>query len=169
MKSPFKTPVFIQESSNEGVGLLMKEVPGQVICEFDQTPQMKEHAEFVALAVNKFIETSSDLCMTTIALGDVRDRELALKRQQEIIADISFHVGHRWHGLHEHVRQYIMDDVNGSRGLMERAVDWAEEFDRFWEALPEDDSRREDYISEVDEFASKKFDELYLRVFNARV
>jgi hypothetical protein len=168
VKSPFKTPVVIQESSNEGVGLLMKEVPGQVICEFDQTPQMREHADFVALAVNKFIETSSDLCMTTIALGDVRDRELALKRQQEIIADISFYVGHRWASLTDTVREYIMDDVNGSRGLMDRAVDWAVEFDAFWEALPEDDERRENYIGEVDEFASSKFDELYLRVFNAR-
>jgi hypothetical protein len=168
MKSPFKTPVVIQTSSNEGVGLLMKEVPGQVICEFDQTPEMQDHAHFVALAVNRFPNLCSQVGELTASHNEVSAKLAKAVRMREIIADISFYVGHRWHGLTETVREYIMDDVNGSRGLMERAVDWAEEFDRFWEALPEDDERRENYISEVDEFASSKFDELYLRVFNAR-
>jgi hypothetical protein len=160
MKSPFKTPVVIQESSNEGVGLLMKEVPGQVICEFDQTPQMREHAEFIALAVNKFIETNSDLCMTIIALGDVRDRELALKRQQEIIADFSFSMGHLWRPLHIDTCQKIMDHVEGSFGLHQRVIEWAKEFDTYWEALPEEDDRRHDFLGETDAFFTKKFEAL---------
>jgi hypothetical protein len=164
MKSPFKTPVVIQESSNEGVGLLMKEVPGQVICEFDQTPQMREHADFVAQAVNKHAELCSELCMTTIALGDVFDREKALKRQQEIIADIGFEVGHIWRPLDIELCQAIMDKHEGSRGLMELVVDWAKEFDVFWEALPEDDERRDNYISEVSNFAVEKFNALVKEV-----
>lgn len=80
-----------------------------------------------------------------------------LKREQEVLADIGFHVGHRWRELSVEVRSQIMDATEGSRGLVDNMIRWAGEFDVFWEALPEDDDRRENYISEVDDFANEKF------------
>lgn len=84
------------------------------------------------------------------------ERVDALTRQQEIIADIGFSMGHHWHSVSEKVRGGLMDHLEGSRGLMEKAVEWAVEFDTWWEALPEEDDRRQNYISEVEEFAGKK-------------
>lgn len=79
----------------------------------------------------------------------------ALRRQQEIIADIGWTVGYNWQPIDEKLRGQIMDAVEGSRGLMEKCTDWAKEFDAIWEAKDKD--KREDYISEVDEFATEKF------------
>lgn len=87
-------------------------------------------------------------------VGAERDK---LKREREIIADIGFDVGHNWRDLSEEVREQIMEVIGGSRGLVNYIIRWAGEFDVFWEALPENDVRRQDYISEVDDFANGKF------------
>ena len=89
-------------------------------------------------------------------LNEVRGVRDALARQQEIIADIGFNAGYHWHSVSEEARGDLIDHLDGSRGLMEKIIDWAREFDAFWEALPENDGRRENYISEVDEFAEQK-------------
>lgn len=96
----------------------------------------------------------STLAQHIKGLAAERDK---LNREQEIIADIGFHVGYKWRGLSEDVRNQIMDAIEGSRGLVEHIIRWAGEFDVFWEALPENDERRENYISEVDDFANEKF------------
>ncbi len=95
------------------------------------------------------------------ALENERD---ALLRQQEIISDISYTGGYSWHSVSEDVREALMDELNGSRGLHEKFVEWAKEFDALWEALPEDDDRRQNYIAEVDNFAQAKFDGLVATV-----
>lgn len=80
-----------------------------------------------------------------------------LSREREIIADIGFSVGYKWRDLSEEVREQIVEAIEGSRGMVDNIVRWASEFDVFWEALPEFDDRRQDYISKIEDFANEKF------------
>lgn len=81
----------------------------------------------------------------------------ALLRQQEILADISWNLSTLFQSLGVPTRTALMDALEGSRGMVGKAIEWAAEFDAFWEALPVGDSRREDYYSEIDEFTDTKF------------
>lgn len=86
----------------------------------------------------------------------------AIERQQEIIADISFAGGSYWERLNEDARTRILDQIEGSRGLMQRFVAWAVEFDAAWEALDPgaDRDKLDNYIGEVDDFAHQKMNAL---------
>jgi hypothetical protein len=86
----------------------------------------------------------------------------ALMRKQELIADIGFEVGHWWERTTNSGCSKIMEHCDGSRGLMQLVVEWAGEFDTFWEALDEDDDRRENYIEEIVNFTAKKIAALAL-------
>jgi hypothetical protein len=83
----------------------------------------------------------------------------ALARQQEILADIAFNVGHRWVQAGREVTDRILDSLEGSRGLTGRMIEWAVEFDAAWEA-GQADLNLENYIGEIDEFSDNKFKEL---------
>lgn len=87
-----------------------------------------------------------------------------LERTQEIIADVAFAGGMYWARLSEDVREQISDAIDGSRGLMQKFVAWATEFDVFWEALDEDDDRRHNYITEVDDFAIGKINAMVAEI-----
>jgi hypothetical protein len=139
-------------------------VPGQVICEFDPTPEMQDHAHFVALAVNQYPNLCNQIGELTASHNEVSAKLSQMVRMQEIIADIGFYVGHRWRTLHVIPSQAILDCLHGSRGLMDEVVIWAKEFDAYWEALPEDHDDRENYIEVVESFAGRKFDELLVKV-----
>ena len=82
----------------------------------------------------------------------------AMGRQREIIFDLAFYVGHAWRALDTTVASAVMDKVEGSRGLFVLVEEWALEFDAEWEKRPE--SGKEDYMSDIDAFAAKKFAEL---------
>lgn len=137
MSSPFKTKLILSESDHEGTGLLLKEVGEQVICEFDRTPQMQEHAAYIKQAVNEHPE---------------------LLRKQEIIFDLSFTLGNRWNTLSDQLTGDIMDHNGGSRGLCDLVKSWADEFDADWESRSEDE--QQNYLVDVDEFANRKIAEL---------
>jgi len=94
-------------------------------------------------------------CVTAVLM----ERE-ALLRQREIISSIAFEVGHKWSQYNEDVRKALMEDLEGSRGLHDKFVEWSIEFDKFWEALPEGDPRRENYIIEIDDFTLDKLNGL---------
>lgn len=87
-----------------------------------------------------------------------------LERMQEIIADIAFVGGSYWNRLDTEVASRISDATEGSRGMMRRFVEWAGEFDAMWEALDEDDERRENYIGEVDDFAHMKINAMVAEI-----
>ncbi|KGX17692.1 hypothetical protein [Burkholderia pseudomallei] len=137
MSSPFKTPLILSESDHEGTGLLLKEVGEQVICEFDRTPQMQEHAAYIKQAVNEYPE---------------------LLRKQEIIFDLSFTLGNRWNTFSDQLMGDIMDHVDGSRGVCDLVKQWVDEFDADWESRSEDE--QQNYLVDVDEFANRKIAEL---------
>ncbi|MGN8188699.1 hypothetical protein ACTJLD_22185 [Burkholderia sp. 22088] len=82
----------------------------------------------------------------------------ALERQQEILADIAFEAGNRWARADSRACGKVIDALNGSRGLMEEFIDWANEFDMLWEAGELD---QEDYIGELCRFADRKLTELF--------
>lgn len=71
----------------------------------------------------------------------------------EVIYDISFNFGHILHSFDR--SGPLMDMLEGSRGLKDRIIAWAHEFDDAWFKRPE--GEREEYLSEVDEFADKKW------------
>lgn len=84
------------------------------------------------------------------------------ERVAPIIARMGQSVGFAWYQLSSEARSSIMEMVDGSFGLDERVVDWAEEFDRVWEereaiikstALPDGD----DYPERLAEFVDGKF------------
>lgn len=80
----------------------------------------------------------------------------ALLRQREILADIAFQSGSEWIFLNADIRTALMEELEGSRGLKDKLYEWAVKFDAFWETLPENDPRREDYITEIDTFAREQ-------------
>ncbi|RQZ70139.1 hypothetical protein [Burkholderia sp. Bp9004] len=82
----------------------------------------------------------------------------ALERQQEILADIAFEAGNRWARTDSTLCGKVIDALNGSRGLIEEFIDWANEFDLLWEAGELDP---EDYIGELCRFADRKLTELF--------
>ncbi|RQT19423.1 hypothetical protein DF044_01810 [Burkholderia contaminans] len=137
MSSPFKTSLILSESDHKGVGLLLKEVGEQVICEFDKTPQTQEHAIYIRDAVNE---------------------HPALLRKQEIIFDLSFTLGNRWHTFSDQLTGDILDHYDGSRGLSDLVKTWADEFDADWESRSDDE--QQNYLGDVDEFANRKIAEL---------
>lgn len=87
-----------------------------------------------------------------------------LYRQQEILCDITWQCSSMWRDVTEPVRSDLMDYLNGSRCLTDKMVEWAGEFDAWWEALPEDNPRREDYYVEIEQFAERKFKALLAEV-----
>lgn len=80
------------------------------------------------------------------------------QRREEILTDIAFNCGIHWSRINAKLGGELMDHLDGSRGLHERFVQWAREFDAWWEALDEEDDRRENYLIEIDRFAKQKFD-----------
>ncbi len=119
-------------------------------------PSPEEMAQASAYAKNEL----RDFCYGLAQIAPENDPTLPLLRRQEIIADIGFEMGARWGDIDVDVRCKIMEAHGGSRGLMQELNLWAVEFDAFWEALPEHDDRREDYITEIDNFACKKMNEM---------
>lgn len=91
--------------------------------------------------------------------GLIMERE-ALQRQREILADIAFTSGHKWMQYDETIRDALMEDLEGSRGLKDKFVEWAIEFDKLWEGLDSTDPRRENYIIEIDDFTLDKLNGL---------
>lgn len=81
---------------------------------------------------------------------------------QEILHDISFGIGARWHTLSADVASDLMDHCEGSRGLKDMCIAWANEFDTMWSSLPQ--SKREDYMVDVDRFTEEKFAALVAEV-----
>lgn len=81
-----------------------------------------------------------------------------LQSMQEVIFDLSFEFGYRYNALTDQQASDLMDMLNGSRGLKDKIVAWAAEFDDDWSKRPEDE--REEYLGDVDEFAKKKWGEL---------
>jgi hypothetical protein len=160
METPFKKKLFLSESEHVGVGLLLKAPGEQVICEFDQTPDMAFHAEYVKDAVNAYPDLLAEREQLKAVLMHAIEQQKQAQRVHEIIADLAFDLGHRWRDMPVASCQGIMDHVGGSRGLMDWLVGCAHEFDTLWEAKPEDE--QEDYIGEVDAFANRKFAELKL-------
>lgn len=102
------------------------------------------------------------MSMAVTVVQQLGDEVEALRRQQEIVADVSWVVGYHWRVVDEPVRMEVMDAIDGSRGLMAKCVEWAKEFDHVWEA--KDVDKREDYIVEVDHFASSKFKALVAEI-----
>lgn len=115
-----------------------------------------------AANAEKQVQLDALVKLSTTAVWQLGNEVEALRRQQEIIADISWAVGYHWRPLDEALKGQVMDAVEGSRGLMERCTDWAKEFDAIWEAKDKD--KREDYISDVEIFAAEKFRALVAEV-----
>lgn len=79
-------------------------------------------------------------------------------RMHELIADLGFNLGNVWRPQLLEACQKVLDHVGGSRGLMERVVQWAREFDTDWEARGEAD--QENYIEDIDTFFAEKWQAL---------
>lgn len=71
----------------------------------------------------------------------------------EAIFDIAFNFGHRLHSFDK--CDDLMEMLEGSRGLKDRVVAWAQEFDTAWRARAE--GKREEYLGEIDAFTDKKW------------
>lgn len=97
-----------------------------------------------------------DVMATHAKVADLTAERDALKRQRKILTDIGFICGSHWAGLSEATREALSEKLDGSRGLVAQIIEWAVEFDVYWEALPVHE-RRDNYISEVDDFAEAKF------------
>lgn len=82
----------------------------------------------------------------------------ALRRQQEILIDLGFGLGNHWAQMDTKLTSDLMDMVEGSRGLADRVKAWAVEFDKDWEARPED--QKQDYLIDIDKFGDDKLDAL---------
>lgn len=82
----------------------------------------------------------------------------ALIRQREILSDIAFNSGFAWRSISTEVRSQVMDALLGSRGLHEKFIEWAIEFDKEWESRRDDG--REDYYTDIDNFAADKLAQL---------
>ena len=95
------------------------------------------------------------------------DRDLLNSAYAEVLFDISFNVGNKYHELTGQQASDLMDMLNGSRGLMERIKDWTLEFQDAWDERTDE---KEDYLSDIDAFADKKWDELKAELarFNAK-
>jgi hypothetical protein len=91
----------------------------------------------------------------------------AAQRQHEIIYDISFYIGLRWSSIVPEFRGRLMDHLDGSRGLGDKVREWAAEFDTWWETLAEDEQYN--YMSDIDDFTQKKFDEIIAEVTKDRL
>lgn len=87
-----------------------------------------------------------------------------LERQQEIIADIAFNGGMYWQRLGSETANQVSEAIEGSRGLMQKFVQWAGEFDAFWEGLDDNDDRRQNYITEIDDFAIGKINAMIAEI-----
>lgn len=87
-----------------------------------------------------------------------------LSRQQEILSDIAFNCGLAWNDCGEGICAAIMEELQGSRGLMDKFKEWAREFDSWWESLEQDAPQRENYIEVIDTFSSDKFNALVATV-----
>lgn len=114
----------------------------------------------VAGAADRAKTELRDFCYGLAQITPANDPTLALLRRQEIIADLGFDIGYAWRTMKSDVCSKIMDNIEGSRGLMQEINRWACEFDTFWEALPEGDDRRERYIEEIFDFGAAKLQEL---------
>lgn len=84
----------------------------------------------------------------------------------EVIFDMSFYLGTQWADVPEVVRESLMDQLQGSRGLFDWVHEEATAFEAVWIALDEQDPRREDYYGEVDEWFRTAFAKLILGGMN---
>jgi hypothetical protein len=78
----------------------------------------------------------------------------ALVRRQEYIAAIAMGVGFVWYQISTEVRAAIMDQVDGSSGLHDKIVEWAGEFDAYWEA--HSGIAQDEFVNEIANFADAK-------------
>lgn len=88
----------------------------------------------------------------------------SLLRKQEIIADIAFNIGAYWSKMNVHDASTIMDTLGGSRCMMQKIIEWADEFDAYWEALDPNADEREDYIGIIDGRCEEWMDQLVCRI-----
>ena len=86
--------------------------------------------------------------------NDLNSERNALRRQREILFDISFAVGSYWGRLDTNIAGQILDKIGGSRELRDLVYEWTEEFDAAWEMR--DDALQCNYIGEIDDFAIAK-------------
>ena len=132
--------------------------------ELERQTDQAEHELRVYLEgrVNKTAEVSNNWSQ---AIDVAAIKVYKAERQQEIISYIAFNLGLAWrHRLDVPTQKSIMDNLDGSPGLMDRVIESARKFDEFWEALPEHDERRENYIGEVSNWADKLLEELLKEV-----
>ena len=83
--------------------------------------------------------------------------DILLYDQKETLHDISFSLGFRWAGLSDETQGRIIDAVGGSRGLAEKAMLWAEEFDVIFNAKRELDPDIDTYLVEIDVFFDSRW------------
>lgn len=111
----------------------------------------------VAGAADRAKQELCDYAHVLAGIVPENDPTAALLRKQEIIADIGFEVGYAWATTSDEICSQLIDDLEGSRGLMQKVIEWANEFDLFWEGLADNDPRRENYIPEICQFSIDKF------------
>lgn len=90
-----------------------------------------------------------------VALETAQKANADSARVAEVIAALAFNLGHEWCHTHQTTCQTIMDHVEGSFGLYQRVIAWSEEFDKAYEARPEDE--KDDFIEAIDTFYAEKF------------
>jgi LmbE family N-acetylglucosaminyl deacetylase len=76
-------------------------------------------------------------------------------RIAEVVAALAFNLGHEWSHTHRTVCETLIDHVQGSFGLYQLVIAWAEEFDKAYEARP--DEEKDDFLEAIDTFYAEKF------------
>ena len=80
----------------------------------------------------------------------------------EVIFDMTWEVAHKWDAQPEFIRERMMDNLNGSRGLYDWLHDQANRFEEMWKNLQQDAPEREDYYLVVEKWIDDAFNKLVL-------
>lgn len=80
----------------------------------------------------------------------------------EVIYDMTFAMTHRWRAQPTIIREQMMDNLNGSRGLYDWIYEQALNFEEMWQDLPDNAPQREDYYNVVDRWIDDAFNKLVL-------
>lgn len=89
--------------------------------------------------------------------------------EQETLHDISFMMGYEWHALAPNVRSYLIDAVDGSRGLGALSVAWADDFAGAYRYDQHNDESTlngkpvDDYLEAIDAFFNAKWNDFIAR------
>ncbi len=79
---------------------------------------------------------------------------------QEVMFDVAFATGQYWARLDSKIADELMDAMDGSRGLFQHCLKWANEFHSMWTANLPDEEPEQDYLIAIDDFTFSKINVL---------